>query len=30
VFTAGEKQPKKPEQRTYEREEPSRGRRPYN
>jgi magnesium chelatase subunit I len=30
VFTAGEKQPKKPEQRTFEREEPSRGRRPYN
>ena len=30
VFTAGEKQPKKPEQRTYEREEPFRGRRPYN
>jgi magnesium chelatase subunit I len=29
VFTAGEKQPKKPE-RTYEREEPFRGRRPYN
>ena len=30
VFTAGEKQPKKPEQRTFEREEPFRGRRPYN
>jgi magnesium chelatase subunit I len=30
VFTAGEKQPKKPEQRTYEREEPFRGRRPFN
>jgi magnesium chelatase subunit I len=30
VFTAGEKQPKKPDQRTFEREEPSRGRRPYN
>jgi len=30
VFTAGEKQPKKPEQRTFERDEPSRGRRPYN
>jgi magnesium chelatase subunit I len=30
VFTAGEKQPKKQEQRTYEREEPFRGRRPYN
>jgi magnesium chelatase subunit I len=30
VFTAGEKQPKKPEQRTFEREEPIRGRRPYN
>jgi len=29
LFTAGEKQPKKPE-RTYEREEPFRGRRPYN
>jgi magnesium chelatase subunit I len=29
VFTAGEKQPQKPE-RTYEREEPFRGRRPYN
>jgi magnesium chelatase subunit I len=29
VFTAGEKQPKKPE-RSYEREEPFRGRRPYN
>jgi magnesium chelatase subunit I len=29
VFTAGEKQPKKPE-RNYEREEPFRGRRPYN
>jgi len=29
VFTAGEKQPKKVE-RTYEREEPFRGRRPYN
>ena len=29
VFTAGEKQPKKPE-RTYERDEPFRGRRPYN
>ncbi len=29
VFTAGEKQPKKPE-RTYEREEPYRNRRPYN
>jgi len=29
VFTAGEKQPKKPE-RTYEREEPFRNRRPYN
>jgi magnesium chelatase subunit I len=29
VFTAGEKQVKKPE-RTYEREEPFRGRRPYN
>jgi len=30
VFTAGEKQPKKPEQRTFEREEPFRGRRPFN
>jgi len=30
VFTAGEKQPKKPEQRTFEREEPLRGKRPYN
>src|SRR6266478_2699377 len=30
VFTAGEKQPKKPEQRTYEREEPFRGSRPFN
>src|SRR5580700_9717578 len=30
VFTAGEKQPKKPEQRTFEREEPSRGRRSFN
>src|SRR5579864_7533261 len=30
VFTAGEKQPKKTEQRTFEREEPFRGRRPYN
>jgi magnesium chelatase subunit I len=30
VFTAGEKQAKKPEQRTFEREEPFRGRRPYN
>jgi magnesium chelatase subunit I len=30
VFAAGEKQPKKPEQRTYEREEPFRGRRPFN
>ncbi len=29
LFTAGEKQPKKPE-RNYEREEPFRGRRPYN
>jgi magnesium chelatase subunit I len=29
VFTAGEKPPKKVE-RTYEREEPFRGRRPYN
>jgi len=30
VFTAGEKQPKKPEQRGFERDEPFRGRRPYN
>jgi magnesium chelatase subunit I len=30
VFTAGEKQPKKQEQRGFEREEPFRGRRPYN
>jgi magnesium chelatase subunit I len=30
VFTAGEKQPKKQEQRGFERDEPFRGRRPYN
>ena len=30
VFTAGEKQPKPPEKRTFEREEPFRGRRPFN
>jgi magnesium chelatase subunit I len=30
VFTAGEKQPKKAEQRAFEREEPFRGRRPFN
>jgi magnesium chelatase subunit I len=30
VFTAGEKQPKPTEKRTFEREEPFRGRRPFN
>jgi magnesium chelatase subunit I len=30
VFTAGEKQPKPAEKRTFEREEPFRGRRPFN
>jgi len=30
VFSAGEKQPKQPEKRTFEREEPFRGRRPFN